>query len=585
MAAGQTNITYGGLSIVNCLTRTVAQEMIYDDSGTDLLYMKYIVRVVGYVHNLTTATFGMLPVTGSGSAADQLARLHYLLQPRQNFLMTVGAFTVLSVQPAIVPGSTYVSGKDVNDGPKPKLFAVDHIASDTIMRVDIEFELCQLQCDQNMGTGNNSGVLSNRWSCVDDIDHDFYTTRTISGRLKCSSSQVNPNSFRYLCVPPLQSGMRRDTISMRVTEDAKQLEYTIVDKEIAFAPPAPATDWSLRFTERRDLETLFWFSDIEIMLRGDRYVDKKKLIAIASAIADAKFAGGAPAANNFIVQSISISDEYSSTDNSIHFAATAKRLDNNGPAIKGMQAKWLGSPIVAADLAGVVNNYDSRLSRDARNGETLEVRGPISLAGAFASYLQSGCGTTHNITGNPNPPANDNQQPQTATLPQVTAVTVTELPDDGSLSGYNSSNYTYAYTYWKIDSEYVTNQMRAHCPIATSGSSGGQNSSVVINLAPPMTKRTLRVMAERIGAMPTLPQPVDQFTDENGIACVLLHNGLVGSAPIRSPDNKQVYRVAGEIQYAMLKPITPSSQLRLGFNSWETGSPTYKMIFPEQAEA
>jgi hypothetical protein len=99
-----------------------------------------------------------------------------------------------------------------------------------------------------------------------------------------------------------------------------------------------------------------------------------------------------------------------------------------------------------------------------------------------------------------------------------------------------------------------------------------------------MTKRVIRVVAERIGVAPTIPQPVDQYTDPSGAVAVLLENNLIPSAPIRSPDNKQLYRVAGEITYALLRAITAQSTISLGFNSWESQTPTYKMIFPEQAE-
>jgi hypothetical protein len=363
------------------------------------------------------------------------------------------------------------------------------------------------------------------------------------------------------------------------------LDYQIVDKEIAFSAPAPATNWSLRVTERRDLsQSPAWHTDIDVMLKGDRYVDKKKLIAIASAICDAKFGGGNRGANNYLVQSISISDEYSQTENLIRLNATAMRLDNNGPAIKGVQAKWLGKPIDAADLAAVVNAYDSRISRDLRAGDKLEIQGAIPAVGAFVTYLQSPCSSQHSIgtavqTGS-------QPDPTTTSLPTVTAVTVTELPDDGSLNNYDPTNYTNAYTYWQLDSQYYTTQNRAHCPLGTqSSSSGSQNTSVVVDLAPAMTKRVIRVLAERIGVMPTLPAPTDSFPDENGIENVLLENNLVATCPPLSPDAKQVYRVTGEITYALLQAITNTSQLRLGYNAWENQTPIYKQIFPEMMGA
>lgn len=603
-AGGYTSIQYGPVVITNVLTRTFSQEEVLDDSGTDLLYFKYTVRVVGYILDALpvvpatpgSPTFGITPITGANSPANQLAQLRYQFAPRQQFSMFTThpdgtQYSMLRCGPANILGATDVNLKDVNNGPRCKVVAIDRIVGDATIRVELEFEICMLNCDYNGGTSNTSGVLSNRWSCTDDLNEDFMTTRTWGGRLRLSSSQVSPHSFRYLVVPQLQMGMRRDSMNFRATEDGLNLDYQIVDKEIAFSAPTPATNWSLRVTERRDLsQSPAWHTDVDVMLKGDRYVDKKKLIAIASAIADAKFGGGNVGANNYLVESITISDEYSSTENLIRLNATAMRLDNNGPAVKGMQSKWLGRPIDAADLAGVVNAYDSRISRDLRVGEKLEVQGAIPVVGAFVAYLQTPCSTQHAIATPLNTSGQQND-PGTVTLPTVTAVTVTDLPDDGSLNNYDPANFANAYTYWQLDSQYYTTQNRAHCPIAStagllgSSSSSSANTSVVINLAPPMTKRVIRVVAERIGIMPSLPAPTDTFSDENGIANVLLENNLVATCPPRSPDAKQVYRVTGEITYALLQAVTNASQLRLGYNAWENQQPVYKQVFPEMAGA
>ena len=210
--------------------------------------------------------------------------------------------------------------------------------------------------------------------------------------------------------------------------------------------------------------------------------------------------------------------------------------------------------------------------------------GPVPIVGAFACFLQTPCDGNHAITQGQKSPGSQND-PASTSMGQISATVVAELPDDSSLTKYDSANSTNAYTFWKLDSQYFTTQNRAHCPIAkTSSTSSGGNTSVVVNLAPPQTKRVIRVSAERIGVLPTLPQPVDSYTDPSGATAVLLENNLVASAPVRSPDNKQVFRVAGEIVYGLLKPISAGSTLSLGFNSWESQTPTYKMIFPEAPE-
>lgn len=593
-----TQIQYGGMFLQNVLTRSFQQEAVFDDTQTDLLHFLYKIRVVGYILDTTTSpnNIGIFPVTGQQSPPTQLGQMHSLFAPRQPFLMTMqggalGSVTLLSAQPAVNQNSTSISGYDCKNGPKATVLAVDRFASDQTIRIEVEFEIAQVQCAQDMSTPNNTGVLNNRWSCTDDTDENFYTTRTTAGRLRCASGQINPHSFRGLVIPPLQMGMRRQSISMTASADGLNLDYQIVDREIAFAPPAPATDWSLRVVERRTLDDIFWHTDVDVMLKGNRYADKKKLIAIASAICDAKFSGGNPGANNYTVESITISDEYSANENSIHLSATARRNDNAGPAIKGVQAKWLGSPIVAADLGAVVTGYDSRLNPGARQNEPTGVdikasNAAIPIFGAFSTFVMGPCGGDYSLIGN-STPANSSTASSQNPLPQINALVVTELPDDGSLKYTDPGNSTAAYTYWELDSEYGTDQIRAHMPVAVTGfgsvGGGGNQTSVVVQLGPAggVTQRVIRVVAERIGQLPALPNPVDNYTDENGNVCVLLENKLVGKSPPRSPDTKQIYRVAGELVYAVTGPINASSQLRLGSNAWETQQPLYKQVFPE----
>ena len=592
MATAYTQIQYGGIFIQNVLTRAFSQEAVFDDSGVDLLFFRYTIRAVGYIVDATNAqNIGVLPISGQNSPPIQLGQMHYFFAPRQAFLMTMqgganGPITLLSAQPATNQNSTAISGYDCENGPKAKVLAVDRFAADQMIKVEVEFQVSQVQCDQNMQTPNVTGVVNSRWSCTDDIDENFYTTRTTIGRLRCSSGQVNPHSFRYLVIPPLQMGMRRQSLSMTATADGMNLDYQIVDREVAFAPPAPATDWSLRVTSRRTLDDIFWHTDLDVTLKGNRYADKKKLIAIASAICDAKFSGGNPGANNYTVESITISDEYSANENSIHFSATARRNDNAGPAIKGVQAKWLGAPIVAADINAVVTGYDSRLNPGVRNNEPPGVggtAGAIPIFGAFSTFVMGPCGGDYSLVGN-STPANPSTLPSNNPLPQINALVVTELPDDQSLSHNDPGNAQAAYTYWELDSEYATDQLRAHMPIAQTGfSSGSLPTSVVVSLGATggLTQRTIRVVAERISQLPTLPTPVDNYTDENGNLCVLLENKLVAKSPNRAPDAKQIYRLAGELVYGVTGPINANSTLRLGANSWENQQPLYKQVFDE----
>ena len=121
MAAGQTVLTYGSMVITNCLTQPggFAQEPIFDESDTDMMYYRFIVRVTGYVHGLPSiVTVGVLPNYGANSAALSHRAVRYTIAPRKPFLMQMGCDqnllngqTILQCNPATSAQWTTVSNR------------------------------------------------------------------------------------------------------------------------------------------------------------------------------------------------------------------------------------------------------------------------------------------------------------------------------------------------------------------------------------------------------------------------------------------------------------------------------------------
>src|ERR1700685_2148190 len=67
MSAGCTTVTYNGITILNATTRTLLKEAVYDDSGTDLLYHRCVIRVDGYFVNMCGYAKGNPLVTAIGA--------------------------------------------------------------------------------------------------------------------------------------------------------------------------------------------------------------------------------------------------------------------------------------------------------------------------------------------------------------------------------------------------------------------------------------------------------------------------------------------------------------------------------------
>lgn len=210
----RTQIRYNNVVLSNCLTERFVEEPVYDDSGTDLLYFKYRITVVCYVHgdhkiaqpvDWNNAPFdplaagqsspgisnyeGLVPtLTGiqaafpgpSGATAGQLAVLNYralrqaLTEPRGSFQMWIGDNQILRATSAL-RGATHNAGfttagphsriqnetdkitsHDLNNGPKILECEIDKIQGPHIFRVRWSVEVCLLHCEIRGGSKSNT---------------------------------------------------------------------------------------------------------------------------------------------------------------------------------------------------------------------------------------------------------------------------------------------------------------------------------------------------------------------------------------------------------------------------------------------
>ena len=172
-------------------------------------------------------------------------------------------------------------GEDVDNGPKPRRVNLIHIASNKLFRIEFEIDVAIVDC---ISPGNSQGVLSNRWSMSDSVDHNWYTIRVIRATLRLAYLALNPQAFRGWVVPPLQRGFKRESIETATTRDGLSLDYAIVDREVYnSAPKKPATTWRCTHTESvNDANTSI--SDIDLSLEGPPHTAKQDLIALGAQI-------------------------------------------------------------------------------------------------------------------------------------------------------------------------------------------------------------------------------------------------------------------------------------------------------------
>lgn len=582
MAAGQTVVRYGEITITNCLTKRFEQEAVYDDSGTDLLYYKFTIRVVGWCHGSSNiGSVNILPETSTGSAADHHRHFRpLLLEPRRRFVMRLGANVLaaggqvlLECNPADKSSrSDRKSTKlnDLNNGPRGRILAVSQVAGDTLLRVEAEFEICKLECGLSDGKApNESGVLNNRWSCVDDINENFYTTRTFTGILRLATSMVSPHSFRDWVVPGLQPGMRRKKMEFRATEDGLNLAYTVVDEEVTFSAPEPATDWKVKHTESLGENGTMGYAELNITLSGDRFVERSKLLAIIASVIEAKLIVLANLQNRNEhadrLLALSITDSWGSDqDNSVSAYVKVQHHQRLNQLF----------PMAMENLVRRIelDDYDPTKSRGSREGEDIETEGPIPSLSAFAAFLQTPCDRTHAIQSSfvdqTQEPSGSNKSDR---LPEISAGTVDRLPDEEP-EWMSEQQLRDSYTYWQMDNHYEVDSNKAQLPIS-SGRTGSlsdltRTSSQVVSLGLETSRRIVRLKGERIGRTPVLPTPQD-YIDLNGIRATLLDFKVVPSTPERAPDGQQMFRAAAEIIYALSRPLLANERARIGFNPWD----------------
>lgn len=473
------------------------------------------------------------------------------------------------------------TGYDLNNGPRCLQFDIISVRANELFEVRATFEVCKLECESGDGRAevNKSGVLSNRWSVVDYIDNNKMTDRTISGRLRVTTPLLSPHHFRGWVVPTLQAGFRRDSVEFTVTEDGLWLQYTIVDKEIAYAAPYPATSWELEHIEKSDT-ALTMEASVNVVLTGDRDVPRRELFAIAMAIVKAKLYSGFN--GKPVTEQISMVDNYGDSNNSVGISCHTLRPRQDDQVL-GVGVTKVGIPITAADLAlTLAAAYDRNVSGGPFVGNGTFTEGPLPLLGAFHAYLQSPCDETHEFS-NSTPPTYGSS-PTIVPAYSLSGTIVGSLPS-APTAGISYTHQQNLYTNWQMESIYEENTMRVQVPVAGSAiySPASGSNSVVVSLGGGITKRIIRCKGTRIGKPPEMPKAVDDYTvaGTSGKA-KLLETKWRPHTPTNTVDGQRVYTIEAEYVYAIPSRLWDTAggvinPISVGYNPWETSSPTEQM--------
>lgn len=564
-----TTLIYNDVAFINCKTVEYRQQCVWDSSGTDVLRHETTITVQGIAHQHYPAPQYIDPQDPSAIAAGGAAVFHALREklmcPRHKLSYYIGETTVIDVAGA---SGGNAAEKDVDNGPRPvalRLLGVYH----NNCKVEFTITASHVSC---CGNGASlPAVINNRWSMEERRDSNFVASRIAQGRLRVSSIDFNPQSFRAMVVPRLERGWKIVDMSFRTDPSGMELEWSVVHQQEHAAPPRPAVAWDCRHTVSTSLGGIAE-SHFHIDLLGKPGVDRRQLLAAGVSAAESRLGDITSGLTNGkgVIQSIVVSDIISEPRVSIdiHFRH----------AVAG------GTTMTAAHLKETFGQHLAIAGYDPLSSPQTSVN-PTSLAGAFFMYLQDACEGPNPINqgsssaspgGGFSTPSGGGGDPYGG-YGFTTSFTVGQLkPGTPRTSDETQESL---YTYYRIETTYETKGRAVALPVAKNvdalgeAANDGADEVRVIRLGPGVTHRIVSIMAERIGQAPSLPTPRN-YIGQGHVASHYLDHTWVLHAPELMPDaNALAYRAEMTIIFALANTPKIGEQLPVGASPADKTTP------------
>lgn len=580
-----TNVYYNGVQIHNVQTREWNQEVVYDDSHTDVVMHKFRMRFEGLVHGGVSfsdprQTAPVWTAAGNGDSQrfavktvnyNDLASL--LGESRRVFVVTRSSDTGISVESPFfecVPAFDKLNdpNRDVDNGPKPISFSILRIIGTSLLKVSFAIECCKVSCMVASGAATVPHVLSNRWSVSEEMDENHYVSRTINGKMRLSAPVAQIGDYKAVVVPGLEDGFRRERLLYSVSANGLECDYEVTDRQIHTAAPWPATDMAVTASESVTAQTLI-HSTCTVRLMGPPSADRRLLISRAIQVLDARlqcFAKQPDGICGSFVESMDIIEHWG-RDNLVEASARVKRTTTNpGDFFQWQRANILGKDLALPSLDGEPYPYSLIRSEQPPLYGTdphAKERQPLEWL-MLQCYLQQPCSDLHGIAKwtQSTPPTAQESTPtegeRKTTVSQVPAGSLNS-PFKGDLQ--SDSHRIAAYSHCRMNNSYTQGGGRIQLPIATAT---GTTTSVFISLCPNQWRRQIDFDCERVGDWPEIPACPDTYTD-NGVTAYLLESHIDPFSPSTTPDKQTpAYRVTGSYLYGLSGRPNDSA-------GWKTG--------------
>lgn len=543
-----TSIIYNGITILDVLTESVNQE-VEMDSGVRPLYRKTTIKCTGLIWAITSipaiydlgiATLGSL-TTGFSDT------LRLLSTPQKEFTYTIDGTNIFHVTGRGIgnPGNDM----DVKNGPITEARFL-HIVGNKSARIEFTVTFWRKACG-GQSQQNNTEIMSLKFSQTEDINEQWFLTRTYRGHLiiRPGSKPISVHSFQGWCLPPITRGFLRQFITFIESDDGLRLDFTITDRQVYAYPPLPAVKWTGRHsvifptTGANKAE-----SEYSIAVEGPPSASKEALFAVCYNIMVAKlYLFDALNEGGDLIQTLRFDEDITGPKISAYARVLHTNFTNligqRRTFLKPLDKKFNGSFIHPQKETGLRGIFAQAVYKD-----------PCTKVAPWDYPVEPDTGTGETGTAKRYPKNKTEQAQGGGGVFNVPP----SLPPVNSLAR-NETTSTTAY--------FVSSQ----CPVNENIAwySDGLNDTIYMaQVASPSAKRIVTIEASRINAYPVIPKR-SNFVDMNRIEHRVLKWHPELQIPQLSADGrKTLYSVNMLIEYLMSRAPRPGERL-------PTGTPPY----------
>lgn len=603
-----TVVVYNNIELHSVTTKRFEQEPVYDASHTDVIGSKFSMSFEGICHAQKTTDDTALPWIGQSGYGNQgTTQTAYnlitqsLWQPRQVLKVSMGGQMLFVCNPC----DSATQYDDIDNGPKPKSVTLTHITSNNTVgptfHVTFDIECMRTACPK----GQIPPILNNRWSVAEGFDDEYYSTRTITGEMRQSSSALNADCWRYLIVPTLENGFKRASLEWNIAPDGLKINYVVTDKQVETAAPWPAAKISVRHSEGTGNGASFE-AECHVTLHGIPGASKIILVALAVRIIESRIAKIKDMADKTKVGMVPVAFTMVDTIGERNMIEVYLKVQHNLSGLNGgnnplTNANYVGTPIANIGQPLVINdlpagqNYPQSYDKNKtpfpnpwgyNTDGTARVSGIARLV--LQCFLQGPCDNDHfyhdraeypsdqptlPATPSPSDPPDDGDKTQVSANPNIP-------PYDSAKAAslQNTTANTPVYTHSAAETILTIDPLRVQVPITANPDryNGTDDTCVVGALGLPQATIIFHVESECLGKWPLVPEAMPTFTDEKTkIKGVLLGPAIMTPMPPTTDACavRPIYHVSCRLVYALNRPPMRDETIPVGVLAWTNFQP------------